>query len=64
MTLLKCKCGRFTQNGFLCTNCQKDTSIDTLTYEPESSSEDEVDKEILDEIDFFIAHEYDTYDED
>jgi hypothetical protein len=40
MPLVKCKCGRNTQNGFLCTNCQKDSSIDTLYYEPEDIEEE------------------------
>ena len=40
MPLVKCKCGRNTQNGFLCTNCQKDSSIDTLYYEPEDTEDE------------------------
>ncbi len=45
MPLVKCKCGRYTNNGFLCTNCQKDSSIDLLYYNPdEVESEDEFDE--------------------
>lgn len=50
MALIKCKCGRYTQNGFLCTNCQRDASIDTSYYEPEEVDEDED----LDELGFSI----------
>ncbi len=49
--LIKCKCGRYTQNGFLCTNCQRDTSIDTSYYQPEGIDEDED----LDELGFTIV---------
>ena len=40
MALVRCKCGRNTQNGFLCTNCQKDASIDTFYYEPEDTEDE------------------------
>lgn len=51
MSLVKCKCGRYTQNGFLCTNCQRDASIDTSYYEPEEEVDEEED---LDDIGFSI----------
>lgn len=45
MSLVKCKCGKFTQNGFLCTGCQKDSSIDMLCYLPEAiESTEELDE--------------------
>jgi acyl carrier protein len=45
MSLVKCKCGRYTQNGFLCTSCQKDSSIDLLYYTPDDvEDEDEFDE--------------------
>ena len=40
MTLRKCKCGRNTDNGLLCTNCQRDGTIDTSYYEPEVEEEE------------------------
>ena len=43
MALVRCKCGRYTQNGFLCTSCQKDSSIDLMYYTPEDV-EDEFDE--------------------
>ena len=43
MTLVKCKCGRNTDNGFLCTNCQRDGTIDTSYYEPEIEEEEDLD---------------------
>jgi hypothetical protein len=48
MPLIKCKCGRNTDNGFLCVNCQKDSTIDTTYYEPETEEEE------LDEYGFTI----------
>lgn len=50
MSLVKCKCGKYTQNGFLCTGCQKDSSIETLYYAPEETE----DAEELDEYGFNI----------
>ena len=50
MSLVRCKCGRNTQNGFLCTNCQKDASIDTLYYEPEDEEFEEAGFTILDSL--------------
>ena len=44
MTLTKCKCGRNTDNGFLCTNCQRDSTIDTSYYEPEIEEEEDLDE--------------------
>jgi hypothetical protein len=45
MSLVRCKCGRYTQNGFLCTSCQKDSSIDLLYYTPDDvEDEDEFDE--------------------
>ena len=56
MPLSKCKCGRNTDNGLLCTNCQRDGTIDTSYYEPEVEEEEELDDygftvEFLDEED-------------
>ncbi len=48
MTLSKCRCGRYTDNGLLCTNCQRDGTIDTSYYEPETEEEE------LDEYGFTI----------
>ena len=41
MPLVKCKCGRFTNNGFVCTNCQKDSSGDVVYYPPKDTEEEE-----------------------
>ncbi len=60
MPLIKCKCGRYTQNGFLCTNCKRDLVIDTSYYEPEDVDEDED----LDELGFTIIDEFDEIDDD
>ena len=57
MSLVKCRCGKFTQNGFLCTSCQKDSSIDTLCYSPEEIEE-------LDEHGFTIIESLEEYEED
>lgn len=60
MPLIKCKCGRYTQNGFLCTACQKDSSINMLYYAP-----DEVeDEDEFDEFGFLILDSLDGYDEE
>ena len=59
MTLTKCKCGRNTDNGFLCTNCQRDGTIDTSYYEPEIEEEEE-----LDELGFTIVDGLYEEDED
>jgi hypothetical protein len=60
MSLVKCKCGRYTQNGFLCTNCQKDASIDTSYYEPDVVE----DEEELDELGFTIIDSLEGYDDE
>jgi hypothetical protein len=44
MPLIRCKCGRNTDNGFLCVSCQKDGTIDTSYYEPEVEEEEELDE--------------------
>ncbi len=59
MSLVKCKCGRFTQNGFLCTSCQKDSSINLLYYAPE----DVEDEDEFDEYGFIIIDSLDGYDD-
>jgi hypothetical protein len=59
MSLVKCKCGRFTQNGFLCTSCQKDSSIDLLYYTPE----DVEDEDEFDEYGFLIIDSLEGYDD-
>jgi hypothetical protein len=56
MTLARCKCGRNTDNGFLCTNCQRDGTIDTSYYEPPEEEEE------LDEYGFTVVQ--DEEDED
>ena len=60
MALIKCRCGRFTQNGFFCTSCQRDSSINTSCYVPEDIDEDED----LDELGFTIIDCSDEYNED
>lgn len=59
MSLVKCKCGRYTQNGFLCTSCQKDCSIDLLYYIPE----DVEDEDDFDEFGFIILDDLEGYDD-
>jgi len=56
MSLVKCKCGRYTNNGLMCTSCQKDSSIDVVYYAP-----DEVDEEELDEYGFTILPDIESY---
>ena len=56
MALIKCRCGVYTSNGLFCTNCSKDSSIETLYYAPEDTEDDELLEDlegltILDEID-------------
>lgn len=56
MPLIKCRCGVYTSNGLFCTNCSKDSSIETLYYAPEDTEDDELVEDlegltILDEID-------------
>jgi hypothetical protein len=60
MALVRCKCGRYTQNGLLCTNCQKDSSIDILYYTPE----DIEDEEELDELGIQIIENIEWYEEE
>lgn len=57
MSLVKCKCGKYTQNGLLCVGCQKDSSIDTLYYTPEESD----DAEELDELGFTVIDDLEEY---
>ena len=57
MSLVKCKCGRYTNNGFLCTSCQRDYSIDFLYYIQEEVEEDE-----FDEYGFLIIDDLEGYD--
>ena len=59
MTLSKCKCGRNTDNGFLCTNCQRDGTIDTSYYEPPEEEDEE-----LDEYGFTVVQDYDEDEDD
>jgi hypothetical protein len=59
MSLVRCKCGRHTQNGFLCTNCQKDSSIDILYY----TAEDVEDEDEFDEYGFLIIDSLEGYDD-
>lgn len=60
MPLVKCKCGRYTNNGFLCTNCQKDSSSDVVYYPPNDTEEEEE----LEERGFTILDSLDGYDDD
>ena len=39
-------------------------SIDTLSYEPESVIDDEVDDDKFEELNFFVMHDYEDYNED
>ncbi len=59
MPLIRCKCGRYTNNGFLCTNCQRDASIDSLYAPPEDTEEEE-----LEESGFTILESLEGYDDD
>jgi hypothetical protein len=59
MSLVKCKCGRYTQNGFLCVSCQKDSSIDLLYYVPD----DVEDEDEFDEYGFLIIESLEGYDD-
>ncbi len=68
MPLVKCKCGRYTQNGIFCTSCQKSSSMDVVYYAIDDDIEEE---EELDELGFRIitdlegyATEYDEDEED
>ena len=56
MPLVRCKCGRYTQNGIFCTSCQKSSSLDVVYYAPEEEEEDE-----LDELGFHIINDLDSY---
>lgn len=42
MAQIKCRCGVYTNNGLFCTNCAKDSSMDTLHYTPEDIEDDEL----------------------
>jgi len=68
MSLVKCKCGKYTQNGFLCTGCQKDMSIDTLCFSPEDiESTEELDEHgfsIIDGFDYTEGHDPEDEEED
>jgi len=57
MSLIKCKCGVYTSNGFVCTNCQKDSSIDTLYYTPDETE----DAEELSERGFTVVENLEDY---
>ena len=62
MASIKCRCGVNTQNGLFCTNCSKDSSIETLYYAPDETEEDD---ELLEDIDgLTILDDIDSYDED
>jgi hypothetical protein len=57
MSLVKCKCGRYTNNGILCTSCQKSSSLDVVYYAPEEAEEEEE----LDELGFRIINDLEGY---
>ena len=59
MTLSKCKCGRNTDNGFLCTNCQRDGTIDTSYYNPKTVDEEELEEHGFNVVEFFDDDEDD-----
>ncbi len=59
MPLVRCKCGRYTNNGFLCTSCQRDASIDSLYAPPDDTEEEE-----LEESGFTILESLEGYDDD
>jgi tRNA nucleotidyltransferase (CCA-adding enzyme) len=59
MSLVKCKCGRYTNNGLLCTSCQKDSSIDSF-YDPPKDTEEEE----LEELGFTICDDLEEYEEE
>jgi hypothetical protein len=46
MAAIKCRCGVYTQNGLFCTNCSKDSSIETLYYAPDDTEDDELVEDI------------------
>lgn len=48
MAQIKCRCGVYTNNGLFCTNCAKDSSIDTLYYTPDEVDDDD---ELLEDLD-------------
>lgn len=66
MSLIKCKCGKYTQNGFLCTSCQKDSSIDTMYYIPDETEDTEELSEqgftVIDDLEEYIDGEYNDED--
>ena len=59
MPLIKCKCGRYTNNGFLCTSCQKDSSSDVVYYPPNDTEEEE-----LEDRGFTILDSLEGYDDE
>jgi hypothetical protein len=59
MSLVICKCGRYTNNGIFCTSCQKSSSLDVVYYAPEEVE----DEEELDELGFRIIDDLGGYDE-
>ena len=46
MALIKCRCGVYTSNGLFCTNCSKDSSIESLYYAPDEGEDDDVLEEL------------------
>ena len=61
MAQIKCRCGVYTNNGLFCTNCAKDSSIDTLYYTPEDIEDDELIEDIEG---LSIVEEFSDLDED
>jgi hypothetical protein len=57
MSLVRCKCGRYTQNGLLCVSCQKSSSLDVVYYAPDDTD----DEEELDELGFRIMNDLEGY---
>ncbi len=60
MTLVKCKCGRHTTNGFFCTNCQRDSFTGLKAYRPAETEEEEE----FAEHGFTIVEDLEGYDDD
>jgi hypothetical protein len=57
MSLVRCKCGRYTQNGLLCVSCQKSSSLDVVYYAPDDTE----DEEELYELGFRIMNDLEGY---
>ena len=62
MSLIRCKCGRYTQNGIFCTNCQKSSTMhDVMNYKIE---DEDLEEDELEELGFHIIDGYDDYEDE